>query len=259
MSEPAMRLYAFHCGGEEADIAAFDPFDSAVGTRIAIPWFFYLIVHPHGNVLFDTAGHPDLARDARGRLGAHADLWSVTMGEGDDVVSKLAEVDLTPADISHVVQSHLHYDHSGGLRFFPHAEIYVQRTELPFAFSPPVYQGGYIRDDFDCGLNWHEVVGDHDLFGDGRITLLHTPGHTPGHQCLLVRLRERTVLLLGDATYIIQKMRDRPLLARYWNPDALIASWERIESLEEAGAELIAAHELSYRSAIRLAPEQWYE
>jgi N-acyl homoserine lactone hydrolase len=255
-----IRLYALHCGGEEADIAAFDPFDKSVGTTIKIPWFCFLITHPRGNVLFDTGGHPSLAVDARGRLGAHADLWSVTMRAGDDVASKLAEVGLRPSDIRYVVISHLHYDHAGGLQFFSDAEIYIQREELRFAYSPPVYQGGYIRGDFDCGLKWHEIEGDHDLFGDGTVTLVHTPGHTPGHQCLLVRLRDQTLLLLGDAAYIIQKMHDRRLPARYWNPDALIASWERIEELEtQLGAELLAAHELSYETKIRCAPQQWYE
>ena len=43
-----MKLYAFYCGGEDADMAAFDPFDSAVGSAISIPWFFYLIEHPQG-------------------------------------------------------------------------------------------------------------------------------------------------------------------------------------------------------------------
>ena len=53
-------------------------------------------------------------------------------------------------DIKHVIQSHLHYDHAGGVSFFPRAEVYVQRAELPFAFWPPIYQSGaYVRDDFD--------------------------------------------------------------------------------------------------------------
>lgn len=255
-----MKLFAVQCGGEGADIAAFDPFDSTVGTKISIPWFFYVIVHPKGIVLFDTGGHPSLAIDARGRLGSHADLWSVNMKIGDDVVSKLAELGLKPADITCIVQSHLHYDHAGGLQFFPHTQVYIQRDELPFAFAPPVYQGGYIRSDFDVELQWHEVLGEHDLFGDGRVILVPTPGHTPGHQCLLVKLERRTLLLLGDAAYIVQKMRDRRLPARYWNPDALIASWEHIEELEKKySAELIASHELAYRSLVKVAPDQWYE
>jgi N-acyl homoserine lactone hydrolase len=166
-----------------------------------------------------------------------------------------------PAEVEHVVMSHLHWDHSGALQLFPHATVYVNERELEFAYSPPIYQAVYYdRRDFDHELRWQQVKGEHDVFGDGSVVMFPTPGHTPGHQILLVRTRAGTILLLGDAAFEIEKMRKRVLFTIIWNPDEIIASWDRIEELErEHEAELICAHELDFRTKIRLAPEGWYE
>jgi N-acyl homoserine lactone hydrolase len=255
-----MRLYAFHSGGERADMSALDPFDANVGTKVEIPYFCYLITHPQGNVLFDTGGHPDLVRDPRSRLGDAADMYEITMREGDDIVSQLRRIDVSPADVGHVVQSHLHYDHSGCIKFFPEATVYAQHEELQFAFWPAVYQRAlYIPADFDGPVRWRELRGEHDIFGDGRVVCIPTPGHSPGHQSLLVRLEQRTILLVADATYLLEKMRERALPAVVWSPDAMVASWERVEEIERREpAELICTHSLDF-SNVRLAPDQWYE
>ncbi len=256
-----MRLYAFHCGGDRCDLAVFDPFDSAVGTKVYDPFFLYLIRHPEGDVLFDTGVHPDAWRNPASRLGDAADAFRLEMAPDDDVVSKLALVGLAPADVEYVVQSHLHFDHAGGLAFFPQATVYVQRAELEFAFSPPVYQRSiYVPADFESVARWRELAGEHDLFGDGSLLVIPTPGHTPGHQSLLVRLENRAVLLLGDATYSIEKMRQRLLPAVVWSPDAMVASWDIVDEIErEHGAELLCTHDLQFRSRVRIAPERWYD
>jgi len=257
-----MRIYAFHCGGEAADMAAFDPFDPEVGTKIDIPYFFYLVRHEKGNVLFDSGAHPSLATDPRARLGDEADNWEIKMGPEDGVLDHLGKVGLGPGDISHVIHSHLHYDHAGGIEFFPDTPIVVQRDELAFAHDPPVYQAGlYVKADFDVpGVRWLEVDGEHDLFGDGKLVLIPTPGHSKGHQSLVVKLESRTVILLADAAYLVEKMRARALPAVVWSPDHMVASWERIEALErELGADLVATHDLKFAERTRLAPDAWYE
>jgi glyoxylase-like metal-dependent hydrolase (beta-lactamase superfamily II) len=243
-------------------MAAFDPFDENVGTKIDIPYFFYLIQHERGNVIFDSGAHPSLATDPRARLGDEADNWEIRMSPEDGVVDRLAKVGLAPEDITHVIQSHLHYDHAGGIEFFPHAPVYVQRDELAFASAPPVYQAGlYVKADYEVpGVRWHELDGEHDVFGDGRLVLVPTPGHSAGHQSLIVRLESGPVILLADAAYLVEKMRTRSLPAVVWSPDHMVASWEKIERLErELDAILVATHDLKFRDRIRLAPEAWYE
>jgi N-acyl homoserine lactone hydrolase len=256
-----LRLWAFHCGGDRSDRAIFDPFDPDVGTKIYAPYFFYLVQHPEGNVLFDSGVHPDLRDDPHGRLGEAAEAIVVEMGPEDDVVNQLRKIGLEPGDVQHVVQSHLHFDHAGGLEFFPDATVYVQRRELSFAYWPSVYQRGiYIRADFDHPLHWKELEGEYDMFGDGSIVLIPTPGHTPGHQSMLVRLSEQPILLLSDVTYLMEKMRQRLLPAILWSPDDMVASWELVEDIERRlGARLICTHDVDFRETMRLAPEEWYE
>jgi glyoxylase-like metal-dependent hydrolase (beta-lactamase superfamily II) len=256
-----VRIYALHCGGDLSDMAVFDPFDEQVGTKVYNPYFMYVIRHPSGTVLFDSGVHPDVGTDPVGRLGEAAATFEVEMGPEDHIERRLGSIGLTPRDIDIVVQSHLHFDHAGGLQWLTHAPVLVQRDELEFAFDPPVYQSAiYARADFDCGISWQQLDGDHDVFGDGRVEVISTPGHTRGHQSLLVRLETQTVFLLADAAYLLGKMRERLLPAVIWSPDAMIATWDRVESLErEHGAHLMTTHELDFRTTVRMAPGAWYE
>jgi N-acyl homoserine lactone hydrolase len=256
-----LRLHAFYGGGERADMSIFDPFHPDVGTTVDIPYFFYVIEHPEGNVLFDTGGHPSLITDPTERLGAAADDFEVTMQEGDDVVSQVARIGLRPQDIGHVVLSHLHYDHAGGIEFFPDATFYAQHRELEFAHWPPVYQRElYLPADFGHPVEWDELYGERDLFGDGAIVVFPTPGHSAGHQSVMVTLGSGTVILVADAAYVPRNIDENVLPAIVWSPDAMVASWRRIRELRRRhGAELIFTHDLDWRRTVRVAPDAHYE
>jgi N-acyl homoserine lactone hydrolase len=257
-----VRIYAFHGGGEIADMSVFDPFHPDVGTKVEIPYFFYVVVHPQGNVLFDTGGHPSLIDNPRERLGDAADAFEVTMKDGDDVVSQIATAGFEPSQIDHVVLSHLHYDHAGGIEFFPGALFYAQRRELEFAHWPPVYQREiYLRPDFDHPVEWVELEGDHDLFEDGRVLIFPTPGHTAGHQSILVRLAdERAVILVADAAYLPRNIEENVLPGIVWSPEAMVRSWQRIRALARRhGADLLFTHDLEWPRKTKVAPQEWYE
>ncbi len=256
-----MRLYAFHGGGERGDIAVFDPFHPDVGTKVDIPYFFYLVQHPEGNVLFDSGGHKDLISDPQRRLGDTEDALTLRMKPGDDVVSQLAAVGIQPSDVGHVVHSHLHYDHSGGIESFPDAAFYIQRRELQVAFWPPPYQQDlYVRADFDHPVRWVDLTGRCDIFGDGRVVVFPTPGHTAGHQSMIVKLVGGSVILVGDAAYLPRNMELGVLPAIVWSPDAMVDSWQVLEQVRvDNDARLIFTHDLDWRRTVRVAPDQWYE
>lgn len=256
-----MRLHALHCGGDLMDWAGFDPFDPNVGTKVYNPYFFYVVEHPEGRLLFDSGAHPELGTNPEARLGDAAADFQVRVSPEDHIESLLASIGLKPTDIDVVVQSHLHFDHAGGLGWMTHAPVLVQREELAFALDPPIYQEAiYLHADFGMGLNWQELDGDHDVFGDGRVMAISTPGHTRGHQSLLVRLDGQTIFLLADAAYLLGKMRSRSLPGVIWSPDAIIATWDRIEEIEQSeDALLMTTHELDFESQVRMAPDAFYE
>jgi N-acyl homoserine lactone hydrolase len=256
-----LRLFAFNVGVELVDLANFDPGHPDVGTKVLTPYFFYLVEHPSGPVVFDTGAHPRYVGGYHPDMGLVHDGPRIFMRPGEDVVSRLASVGVDAADVRHVALSHLHVDHAGGVEFFPNATFHVQRRELRAAHWPAVYQRDfYLRGDFDFPeYDWHELDGDHDLFGDGRVLLFATPGHSEGHQSMLVRLDGGAVILVADAAYSPRNLDERRLPGILWSPDAMVASWERIEQLRDAeGARLIFTHDLDWETSTRLGPEAWY-
>lgn len=260
-SAASVQIHALRCGGDICDWSIFDPFDPRAGTKVEDPYFVYVVRHPDGIVMLDSGAHPDLATDPRGRFGDDADDFEVVLSPADRIDRRLATIGLRPADIDMVIQSHLHFDHAGCLYLFPGTPVMVQREELAWARDPPVYQRSvYVADDFAAVSRWVEIDGDHDVFGDGRVVVLSTPGHTKGHQSLMVRTDSQVVILLADAAYLLEKMRRRLLPGLLWSPDAMVASWDRIEALErEHDAFLIATHDLDYAERIKVAPADWYE
>jgi N-acyl homoserine lactone hydrolase len=249
-----MRLMAFHGGGEVVGPPG--------GGGPVSPYFFYVVEHPAGNVLFDSGGHPDLIDRPAHRLGAEvAAQYEVVMEPGDDVVSQLARAGLAPSDVGHVVQSHLHYDHAGGLEVFPHATAYVAREELRVCADPPPGQEGfYCPADWTHRTDWVLLDGEHDLFGDGRIVVVPTPGHTLGHVSLMVHLDGGTVILASDAAYRPEELAERRLSSCYADADAMLASYDRLAALrDEHDARLLFTHDLGWETATRVAPERWYD
>jgi N-acyl homoserine lactone hydrolase len=206
-------------------------------------------------VPFDSGVHPKWSTaESTGPL-------RVEVSEENGVVAQLKTIGVSPADVQHVVQSHLHWDHAGGLPHFEHANIYVQERELQFAYRPAVYQRNlYDRDDFDRDHRWVEVDGRYDLFGDDCVRIVPTPGHTPGHQSLCVRLDSGLYVLAADASYLSQKMRERRLSGVVWNADETVRSWRLLEDLERTqAATLLFSHDLDFRENKKMAPEEWYE
>jgi glyoxylase-like metal-dependent hydrolase (beta-lactamase superfamily II) len=255
-----LRVYAL-CGGYvELDSAMMLP-DRAPGTPWTVPVPAFLVVHAAGRLLFDTGLHPATITDPVGRLGEErARRLRVRSRPGDDVVSQLALVGLGADDVTHVANSHFHFDHCGGNEFFPRATFLVQQRELEAARDPAVLATRRYAPsaaDFDHPLTYRPVAGEHDVFGDGTVVLVPTHGHTPGHQSLRVRPDARTdFVLTADACYTRENM-DRELLPGIlWDADEMARSLRRLRALRDReGATVVYGHDPAQWQELPRAPE----
>jgi glyoxylase-like metal-dependent hydrolase (beta-lactamase superfamily II) len=254
-----LGVHALSGGQLDLDTALFFP-DREPGARWTVPIPCILVLHRRGRLLFDTGIHRGAAVDPVGRLGERRSrLFRVRSGPGDDVVSQLALLGLGPDDVTHVANSHFHFDHCGGNEFFPRATFLVQRREMEAARDPELLRAGRYhpsRLDFDHPLGYRLVDGEHDVFGDGSVVLMPTPGHTPGHQSLRVRPGRGTDLLFtADACYTRENM-DRDLLPGVvWDASEMSRSLAELRRLRDRlGLRLVYGHDPGQWRVMRHAP-----
>jgi glyoxylase-like metal-dependent hydrolase (beta-lactamase superfamily II) len=244
-----IRLFAMTCGWITMPAGTF--FKGDIG-YLAVPIPAFLIEHPRGTVLFDTGLAADigaadpLVREAA--LGNRAARVKASYRPGEDVASRLTAFGADPARITHLVSSHLHFDHVGGNALIPNARWLIQKREWHWACSEQCKAAGHYEGRlFDLGHDRIEVDGEHDIFGDGAVTCLPTHGHTPGHQSLRVRLEGGEVVLTADACYMRRSMENLHLPGAVSNADEALGTYRRLAAMERAGARLIFGHD----------PAQW--
>jgi N-acyl homoserine lactone hydrolase len=249
-----MKLYALTCGHTRGDLGYL----MAGGEgQVTVPIPSYLIEHKKGRVLFDTGMHPDCQHDPAGRLGPRlTQLFRFDYRPGEEVSARLEAIDRDPAKIDFIVTSHLHFDHVGGNALIPNATVVVQRREWQAGMDPEIAaERGFDRRDFDLGQPVRQVDGEHDLFGDGRIVCLPTPGHTPGHQSLKLRLDSGDVVLAADACYFCRTLRERRLPVRAHDHGQMLASLDKLAALEAGGARIFFGHDPEFWATLPPAGE----
>jgi glyoxylase-like metal-dependent hydrolase (beta-lactamase superfamily II) len=217
-----------------------------------------LIGHPKGNVLFDTGCHPSVATGPRARWGGLAKMMTPIMPPGENVLSSLKAIGLEPDDIDVVVCSHLHPDHCGCNQFFHKARFYVHAREMEAAKADGAVNAGYLSADWDHALPTTEIVGEHDLFGDGCIVLLPLPGHTPGTMGLLARLdTSGSFLLASDAVSLLDNLAQNFVPKNTWNADLYLESFAKIRQMQDAGTTVICGHDDSQWQSLRKGPDAY--
>lgn len=233
--------------------------------EIPVPWF--LIKHPRGNVVIDGGNAVEVAIDKHAHWGDVVDAYDPVMAVEENCVDQCRSVGVEPEDVRFVLQSHLHLDHTGAVGRFPNARHIVQRVEYDYAFNPHWFSAGaYIRADFDRpGLSWKFLDGtydeNYDLFGDGTIQVIFTPGHAAGHQSFLVTLpNSGPILLTIDAAYTMDHWKNRAL------PGLVVSSADAANSVaklrkiaEQTGAMVVTGHDPDQWAEFRKSPNGIYD
>jgi N-acyl homoserine lactone hydrolase len=242
------RLYVIACGWAHAvDQSLWSP-----GINAGVPIDFsnncYLMHHTsEGYLLWDTGITDRLAALADGQ---HVQATDQTWYRAQTLVAALGALGLKRADVRYIVISHVHPDHVGNLDQFPDATLVMQKREWDYALKLPLQP---ISPEHKAQL----VEGDKDLFADGSLTILATPGHTPGHQSLLVRLRNTgNVILTGDAVHFASNWQHRRIPAFNTDKAQSAASMEKIARvIADEHAQLWINHDKPSSDARRHAPE----
>lgn len=209
----------------------------------ALPCPAFLVEHPGaGRFLVDTGLHPSVAAKPAANLGRIVSSFArPELGPGEDLPSQLRARGIDPRSIRLVVMTHLHFDHTSGMSEFGHATFVVSAPEWEAAATVRhPFLHGYRPAHYDYAFDYRTVdyggpnVSSYatfgrtiDLFGDGSVRLAFTPGHTAGHQSLILRLRERDLVIAGDAIYTLAQLDDAPPPPRPHDPH----TWRR--SLQE--------------------------
>ena len=247
-------------------------FTSGRWTR-PLPINVYVIERGDGLVLFDAGQDRASVTDAgyfpRGVAGVLYDrLARFDVGPADTLTAQLAARGYDIADVHTVVLSHLHQDHIGGLRELTGAEIVVSGHEWRALDGALPEMRGFLRSHIDLpGLRWKHVefgalhddrltpfTTGHDLFGDGSLVLLPTPGHTPGSMSLLIQGQAHPPLLMvGDLTYDVHLLQEGHLPG-VGERRSLAATTRAVNELREnnPGLVILPAHDPG--AAARLAP-----
>jgi N-acyl homoserine lactone hydrolase len=241
------RLYILNCGeGVAGDISRWSP-----GVNVGKPMDFvdncYLIKHAQGWLLWDTGVTDAIAAMPEGQRPPDPRMthWK----RPKTLASQLAELNVKPSDIKFVAVSHAHPDHIGNIPMFPQSMVLVQQAE----YDSPTPFGQALQAGASAVM---KLEGDHDIFGDGSVTIISTPGHTPGHQSLLVKLPKTGALLLsGDAVHFKSNWENRGLPAINFDKDKTAASMQRMaDIMAKEKAQLWINHDKAQRDSLKMSP-----
>jgi N-acyl homoserine lactone hydrolase len=250
------RLYVFDCGTlvfnkpEDYRLTRDEVKDTNMGVTC------YLVMHPKGMLLYDTG--------LNDRLVGRPLYENVLDGYGqikfNTLSGQLADIGVTPANIDYLVLSHYHWDHIGNAADFAGSTWLVYQGDRDHMFAAQARTQAWFSQYSALERSKTRVLsGDYDVFGDGTVVVLATPGHTEGHCSLLVRLKNTgPVVLSGDLyhyaeEHVLGRMPDEE------KTTGTVASRKKLEELlQRTGAQLWIGHSMEFFRTVRKSPA-WYD
>jgi glyoxylase-like metal-dependent hydrolase (beta-lactamase superfamily II) len=249
----AVRLYVFDCGVlkmadpmplfglRKDEVAASDLADGA-----------YLIVHPRGTLMWEAGLVPDA------NVGA---AYARPGGPDKRLKDQLAAVGYSPAVITYFAMSHGHGDHTANANDFAGSTWLVNRAErdVMFAEKVPRFYTAATYSALKTSKTTF-IDGDYDVFGDGTVVIMQTPGHTPGHQVLALKLAKTgTVVLTGDLYHYPEEVNRREVAPAQGDQTITLQSRDALMAfLKKTKGQMWITHDLIGFSKLKKAPE-FYE
>lgn len=242
---PEITLTRFECGtlrSTEVNQRFSDTF-AYPGLKVNFTFSCYLVKHGNDYMIWDTGFGPTAENAPK-----------------ETLVQQLAKMNVKPEQIRYVGISHYHGDHIGGAFQFPNATLLIGKGDwdpLKANAAPPGVDGAPLKHWLSEGGKVEPLWNDKDVFGDGSVTILYTPGHTPGHHSLLVKLAQKgPVILSGDAAHFEENYKNNGV--PWFNHDRAqtVASIERIKQLAaHLKATVVLQHDARDVSKLPVAPE----
>ena len=213
----------------------------------------YLIEHQGKRMVWDFGLPPNIAG-----AGVVEYVPGATMRYDVSIIDQLKTLELEPSDVDFIAPSHLHFDHAGALSLFKGSTLLIQKAERDsvvdgntenVAIDPSLFAG--MEDTPTVQLE-----GDHDVFGDGKVVIYSTPGHTAGHQVLFVDLENTGKIVLSGDLYHFRFSRENQRTPEFnFSRDQTLESMKRVEALlAETGATLWIEHDHALADTLKKSP-----
>ena len=235
---PELTLTRFDCGKTTTltDVSRFSDVAAFKGLNIELTFSCYLVKHGNDYLVWDT-GNPAATGGTPAPTAPQTSL-----------VEQLAQLHINPSQITFVGISHYHGDHIGQVASFPQATLLIGKGDWealnetkpnpgvnPANFAHWISGGGKVE----------PLPGDKDVFGDGSVIMLNTPGHTPGHHSLLVKLKDKgNVLITGDLAHFRENYDSNGVPTFNTSRAETLASLDRFKQLaKNLNATVIVQHD----------------
>jgi glyoxylase-like metal-dependent hydrolase (beta-lactamase superfamily II) len=230
-----LSLWRLDCGTLDiADLGVFSDTGLYRGRTKTLVGSCYLIRNGDRLLLWDTGLDGALAGKPKDAEGSFL---------RERIASQLARIGISPADVTYLGISHYHYDHTGQAADFPAATLLTGKGDWEAIKERPAASARF-KHWLSGGGKAEQIAGDKDVFGDGRVTILRMPGHTEGHQALLVRLASGPVLISGDQYHFEENRKAGGVPSFNVNRADTLASHDRFEKLAKTlRAKVIIQHE----------------
>lgn len=237
---PDIEMWRLDCGTIElSDAGPFSDGHLYDGQAMTLTDSCYVIRHGDRYLLWDT-GLPAAL------IGNPSTQWVFTVSVTRSIVDQLAEIGIAPEQITYVGLSHYHDDHIGQAAVFSHATLLMNQRDIDAIRDFPVASAAaQLQPWLEGGAPVESFARDHDVFGDGSVTILAMPGHTPGHGALLVRLPETgNVLLTGDLYHFEAQIENNGVPSFNTDRADTLASFERFDQIHFAlSATVVIQHD----------------